>query len=95
MAVPIAYLYWYSRIKDWKGKEVKEKEFRSCFFQWRIPKNLRYLIVKEMQKMGLVKIENRTVYLLDSVFFEEKGKEEDYKDGDTKVKSPYLPLNLL
>ena len=95
MKIPIIYLYWYSRIKDWKGKEMREKDFRSCFFQWRIPKNLRYELVKEMQKMELIKVEKQKVYLLDSVFFEEKGRDIEDKDGDTKIKSPYLPLSLL
>jgi len=74
---------------------MREKDFRSCFFQWRIPKNLRYELVKEMQKMELIKVEKQKVYLLDSVFFEEKGRDIEDKDGDTKIKSPYLPLSLL
>ena len=75
---------------------MSEKEFKSCFFQWRIPKTLRYLIMKEMEKDGLIKIEKHIVYVNNYYFDENCGKKTiEYKDEDTKVKSPYLPKNLL
>jgi len=74
---------------------MTEKEFKSCFFQWRIPKTLRYLIMKEMEKMGLLKVEKHMVYMNNYYFDESCGKNNIDKDGDTKVKSPYLPKTLL
>lgn len=96
MAIPIVYLYFHSKILNWKGKEMSEKEFKSSFFQWRIPKTLRYVIMEEMQKMGLIKIEKRVVYL-NNYYLNENGtkKKVDFKDGDTKVESPYLSFKKL
>lgn len=96
MGKPIVYLYFHSKILNWKGKEMSEKEFKICFFQWRIPKNLRHTIMKDMEKMGLIKIKNKKVYINDYYFNEEDFKTNiDYKDGDTKVKSPYISNNNL
>lgn len=95
MGKPIIYLYFHSKILSWKGKELTEKEFKTCFFQWRIPKNLRHVIMKEMEKMGLIKKKGRTIHINDYYFDEEDFKSTDnhrseYKDGDTKNGSPYL-----
>ncbi len=91
---PIIYLYFHSKILNWKGKTLNEKDFKSSFFQWRIPKNLRYEIMKEMESMGLIKIEKKIVYL-NNYYFEEKSRKIDFKDGDTKVSSPYMPKDML
>jgi len=72
---------------------MSEKEFKSCFFQWRIPKNLRYTMMKEMEKMGLIKTDKKRVYLNNYYFNEEEFNNhirEDYKDPDTKEEKPYL-----
>lgn len=86
---PIIYLYFHSKILNWKGKEMKDKDFKSCFFQWRIPKNLRDPIMKEMQKLGLIKIEKRNIYLED-FYFKEQKKDSDFKDNDTRKNNPYI-----
>lgn len=75
---------------------MTEKEFKSSFFQWRIPKTLRYLIMKEMEKMGLLEVEKGKVYMNNYYFNEEKIKKKiDFKDIDTKIKNPYLSKELL
>ena len=93
---PIIYLYFHSKILNWKGKEMTEKEFKSCFFQWRIPKTLRYLIMKEMEKNNLISIKKKRIYLnnyhLDKNTIKRK---VDFKDGNTNVKSPYIPYEKL
>jgi hypothetical protein len=93
---PIIYLYFHSRILTWKGKEMTEKEFKSSLFQWRIPKTLRYLIMKEMEKIGLLKVEKGKVYMNNYYFDEDKIKKDiNFKDIDTKLKNPYLSIDLL
>lgn len=96
MVKPIIYLYFHSKILKWKGKEMSEKEFKSCFFQWRIPKNLRYLIMKEMEKIGLIEIKNKIIYM-NNYYFDENwiNNPENFKDGDTKGGSPYLEYEKL
>ena len=74
---------------------MKEKEFMKCFFQWRIPKTLRYLIMKEMEKMGLLEIKKRMVYMNNYYFNKNGFKKVDSKDEDTRVKSPYIPFEEL
>jgi len=95
MVKPIIYLYFHSKILNWKGKEMTEKEFLSCLFQWRIPKTLRYVIMKEMEKMGLLKIEKKIVYMNNYYFNENNNKKIDFKDKDTRVESPYLSYEKL
>ncbi len=95
MRKPIIYLYFHSKILKWKGKEMNEKEFLSSFFQWRIPKPLRRLIMKEMEKMGLLEIKKgkpySTIYLNNYVLKEDDlDKKIDFKDEDTKNGSPYI-----
>jgi hypothetical protein len=91
---PIIYLYFHSKILNWKGKVVDIKDFKSSFFQWRIPKNLREPIMKEMQKLGLIRIDKRIVYIED-FYFEQKEGKQDYKDSDTRIESPYVNYKML
>jgi hypothetical protein len=86
---PIIYLYFHSKILNWKGKRVSDKEFKSCLFQWRIPKNLRDPIMREMEKLGLIKTEKRQVELQD-FYLKENKKKIDFKDKDTKKENPYI-----
>lgn len=93
---PIIYLYFHSKILNWKGKEMVEKEFLSSFFQWRIPKTLRYVIMKEMEKIGLLRIEKRIVYMNNYYFDENKMKKKvNFMDEDTKKGSHYLNIERL
>jgi len=73
---------------------MSQKEFMSCLFQWRIPKTLRYLIMKEMEKMGLLKVEKKVVHM-NNYYFEEKSKKVDFNDKDTKKESPYISYEEL
>ena len=91
---PIVYLYFHSKILNWKGKVVDIKDFKSSFFQGRIPKNLREPIMNEMQKLGLIKIDKRVVYIED-FYFEQKEGKQDYKDSDTRIESPYVNYKML
>ncbi len=75
---------------------MTKKEFMGSFFQWRIPKTLRYLIMKEMEKGGLLKIEKKIIYMNNYYFNTNNTKKKiTFKDGDTKIKSPYLPYKKL
>jgi hypothetical protein len=96
--IPILYLYFHSRILEWKGKVMTEKDFQTSFFQWRIPKQIRYILMKDMEKYGLIEIEKKTrkrKVTLNNYEFKEEGKAVDYKDGDTKKEHPYLSYNNL
>ena len=65
----IWYLYVHSEIYRWKGKEMKESEFRSSFSEWRVPKKIVPLIIKEMELIGLIKREKRNqVILIEPLF---------------------------
>jgi hypothetical protein len=50
--------------------------------------------MKEMQKLGLIKIDKRIVYIED-FYFEQKDNKESYKDSDTRIKSPYVKYKML
>lgn len=52
----IFYLYVHSKMYSWASKiEVSKKDLRNYLFQWKIPRKLRPLIIKEMELMGLIK----------------------------------------
>lgn len=56
----IFYLYIHSKLKEHlNGNISPEKEVRSFLFQWKIPTNLRPLIIKELELLGLIKRENK------------------------------------
>ncbi len=95
MRKPIVYLYFHSKILNWKGKEMSIKEFKSSFFQWRIPKPLRDAIMKEMKKMDLIHIEGKRVLLNNYSFKEDWKREENFKDEDTKNGNPYVSMDYL
>ncbi len=98
MKIPILYLYLHSRILNWKGLVMTEKEFQTCFFQWRIPKDLRPILMKEMEKYGLLKIEKKSrkrKIFLNNYEFSENHIRPEYKDGDTKVEQPYVSYDKL
>ncbi len=86
---PIIYLYFHSIIMKWKGREMSEKEFRSCFFQWRIPKSLRFQIMKDMEKSGLIEIKKKTIFLKDFYF------EVPQKSTKQREKNNYVPYENL
>ena len=56
----VFYLYLHSMIfEKSKGEDIPINEVVSYMFQWSIPKQIRYLILKEMELMGLLKIKGR------------------------------------
>ena len=57
------YLYIHSVIFRTKGKIVKIKEIEKYLHEWRIPKKYRYFIIKEMEKLELLKLNNREAEL--------------------------------
>lgn len=63
----IFYFYLHNKIREKAtGKTLTKKEVKSFMFEWRIPKNLRPLILKEMEILGLVKnIDRFTIELVD------------------------------
>jgi hypothetical protein len=71
MNTGIFYLYTHSKIYHWKGKTILESDFRSSFSQWKIPKKIRYLIVKEMECMGLLKRKGDYIELVEPMFNED------------------------
>jgi hypothetical protein len=57
--IPIYYLYLHSKIWESKGNFVSEKELKDYLFQWKIPKKMKILIIKELISMGLLEKDNR------------------------------------
>ena len=56
----IFYLYLHSKLWDLLGGNViPKKEVKKTLFQWKIPKDLREIIIKEMEVMGLIIKESR------------------------------------
>ena len=53
-------LYLHSKLWEMtKGEIISIKDIKKMLFQWKIPSNLRVLVIKEMQLMGLIKKEGR------------------------------------
>lgn len=56
----VLYLYIHFKIWDYFKKEkVSLKDFTSFLFEWRIPKVIRPIIVKEFEVLGLIKKDGR------------------------------------
>ena len=56
----VFYLYLHSKIfEKSRGEDIKLNEVISYLFEWHIPKQIRYLIIKEMEILGLLKINNK------------------------------------
>lgn len=76
----IFYLYLHSKLWEMtKGEVVSEKDLKIMLFQWKIPKNIRPLIVKEMELLGLIKEEGRFSIRLNRPIFNEEKINEYYK----------------
>ncbi len=57
----IFYLYLHSKIfEKTKGRETPTKELQTYLFQWKIPKQLRWLILKELEMLKLIEIKRYT-----------------------------------
>ena len=68
----IFYLYLHSKLWEMtKGEVVAEKDIKKMLFQWKIPSNLRVLIIREMELLGLLKKEKRFTIRLNRPEFNE------------------------
>jgi hypothetical protein len=57
----VFYFYFHSKLKE-KAKEgiISVGEAKSYLFQWRIPKNLRPVILKELVALNLLQRDGKT-----------------------------------
>lgn len=76
----IFYLYLHSKLWEMtKGEVVSEKDIKKMLFQWKIPTNLRILIIKEMQILGLIEKEKRFNLKLNRPKFNEENINKYYR----------------
>ncbi len=76
----IFYLYLHSKLWEMtKGEIISEKDLKTMLFQWKIPKTIRPLIVKEMELLGLLKEEGRRLIKLNRPTFNEDKVNEYYE----------------
>ena len=70
----IFYQYLHSKLLEIVGGSIiSEKEVKKILFQWKIPKNLRVLIIREMEMLELIVKEGRyNIRLLRPNFNDEK-----------------------
>jgi len=69
--MPYTFYYYLHNIlyEKYGEKETSIKTIKDFLFQWRIPKQIRPLIIKELEIFGLAKrINNRTIKLNKSYF---------------------------
>jgi len=53
----IFYLYIHQKIYEWAGgKDKRIREVMSFLSEWKIPKEMKYLILKELEMLKLVKL---------------------------------------
>jgi hypothetical protein len=62
--IPIYYLYLHSKIWESKGSFASEKEIKEYLFQWKIPKKIRALIIKELMSMKLLEKDTKNNILI-------------------------------
>ena len=76
----IFYLYVHYKIWDLiKGECISKKEFKKHLFQWKIPKELRPLIIKEMEMLGLIKKRGRYELKIVRPSFNDQSHKEYYE----------------
>lgn len=56
----VFYFYLHSKLKE-KAREgsITRGDAKSYLFQWRIPKNLRPIILKELEALGLLEADGK------------------------------------
>lgn len=77
----IFYLYLHSKI--WamaKGKLISERDLKKYLFQWKIPKVIKPLIVKELILLRLIERENRYTLKINRPKFNEEELSEYYRE---------------
>lgn len=79
--IPIFYLYIHFMMKQrYRELEVSRKDVTSYLFEWRIPSDLRSVIIRELELFGLLDASHRRLVKL----FESPFKLEDinkYKES--------------
>jgi hypothetical protein len=61
------YFYIYSKLKERStNNELNLVDAKSLLFEWRVPKNLRIVIIKELELMELLTIINRDTVKLNN-----------------------------
>lgn len=79
----ILYLYIHKRIYErFQNKKPKVSEIKSFMFEWRIPKKLRYLILKELEILGLIRLNGRRRAELKEPIIDEEELNEYYEELD-------------
>ena len=67
----VFYFYFHSVLKDKAiGGIIPKKEARSWLYQWRIPNELRPIILKELEKLGLIKSMDKHIYKIEESNFD-------------------------
>ena len=76
----ILYLYLQLRLDEkFRGQEKPLKEVLSYLHEWRIPKQLRPLVLKEFEMLGLLEKKERGIILIGKPEFSME-KVNDYYD---------------
>jgi hypothetical protein len=76
----IFYLYLHSKLYEgMPSKEVSIKEMKKWLFQWKIPKKIRPLILKELEVLGLIKINGRYFVEMNKPEFDEEKLNKYYE----------------
>jgi len=79
----ILYLYIHKRIYErFQNSKPKVSEIQSFMFEWKIPKRLRYLILKELELLGLIKLNGRRRTNIKEPIFDEEDLNEYYEELD-------------
>lgn len=77
----IFYQYIHKRIYERaKGNNMKVSELISYLQEWRIPKQLRYLIIKELEMLGFITLNGRRRTEIHTPKFKEEDINYYYKD---------------
>jgi len=75
--------YHYIHYKIWeksRGYEISKKEVKGYLAEWRIPKNLRPLILKELEILGLIKNSKRHNIEIEKSSFDDEQVSEFCED---------------
>ena len=76
----IFYLYLHAKLYEGLlTKETSIKDIKKSLFQWKIPKKIRPLIIKELEILGLIEINKRYYVKFRRPVFKEENYNEYYK----------------
>jgi len=78
----IFYLYIHKKIYERAaGNSMKVSELQMYLQEWRIPKNLRYLVIKDMEALGLLKLNGRRRVNINKPVFDEENLNQYYQEA--------------